>query len=89
MFLVGRTYSESQAEGDVADGVDASVDGGVADVDEVTQLRHHRAVDHADGETQTSIGDDQVVDVACQGNLNTRFTFTVAIQGDFGERFYS
>ena len=40
-----RTYGEPEAEGDVADGVDAAVDGAVAEVDQVAELGHHGAAD--------------------------------------------
>ena len=63
------TNSESQTESDVSDGVDAAVDGRVTDVHQVAEFRHHRAVDHADGEAESGVGHDQVVDTARQRNL--------------------
>ena len=40
-----RAHGETHAEGDVADGVDAAVDGAVAEVDQVAELGHHGAAD--------------------------------------------
>lgn len=51
----GLTQSESYAEGDVSDGVDAAVDGGVPDVHQVAQFRHHGAVYHTDGKAEAGI----------------------------------
>ena len=66
------TDCEAEAEGDVADAVDAAVDGGVPDVDQVAQLRHHARVHHADGEPEAGVRHDQVVDAHRQRDLRQR-----------------
>lgn len=43
----------------------------MADVHEVAELGHHGAVDHADGEAQTRVRHDQVVDSRSQWYLKS------------------
>ena len=67
------TYRESEAECDVADGVDPSVDVGVADVTDVAELGHHARVDHADAEAEARHRHDQVVRLRRERHLQSPF----------------
>ena len=63
------TNCKSQTKCNVADGINSSIDRAVPDVHQVSQLRHHAAVDHADSEPQRRHRDDQVVGPGGEGNL--------------------
>lgn len=60
--LHARTYSKTETERHVADGVNASVNRGVPYVNQISQLGHHRTVHHPDCESQPRVRYDQVID---------------------------
>jgi hypothetical protein len=69
MLIFMITNSETKTESDVTDGVDATIDGGVPDVDQITKLWHHGAVNHPYGEPETGVRNDQMVHTRCQRYL--------------------
>ena len=68
-MTISLTNSESQAESHVTDGVDRSVDGGVTNIDQIAQLRHHGRIDHANSKSQTGIWDNQVANASSEWDL--------------------
>lgn len=89
-----RTYRESQAEGDVSDGIDPSVDVGVANVADVSELGHHARVDHADAEAETRHRHDQVVGLRRERHLQSHhkqhqdgpIAHLIVVQQDFTQK---
>ena len=63
------TYCKPEAESDISDGVNTSVNCVMSLVYNISQLRHHGAVHHPYGETQPGHGQDEVVGVCGKRDL--------------------
>lgn len=64
------TNRVAETEGNVGDGVDAAVDRRVSYVNQIAHGGHHRRVDHADGEAEPKVGQDEAVDALGEWHAN-------------------